>query len=111
MKLWQVIQWGNPDEGGNGKDTQCIVSAKDLSSAVEKGFLHIERYNEGIENWETRIDTVRLLGQDDRPDGEPILIVGVWLAHAQDMPGNASWHQSHRTKEWLTTKEMFGEDK
>ena len=44
MKLWQVIQWGNKEEGPNGLDTQCIVSAANMEDAIAKGEFHFNQY-------------------------------------------------------------------
>jgi hypothetical protein len=119
MQLWQVIQWGNIVEGGNGPDTQCIISAVDMQAAIKEGEFRIEHHNLYIESmpskrpairdWPNRADVAYLLGQDHRSDGDPIVIVPVWVAHAFNMAHSPSWHRHHHDSVWMTQKEMYGE--
>src|SRR5208283_210207 len=102
MKLWQVIQWGNIKDGGNGPDTQLIVSAVDIEAAVAEAKIRFE-YHHSYDHkklWKEYADAVYLLGQDDRPDGNPIVIVPIWVANAFNMAYNASWHCDYESKEW-----------
>lgn len=99
MKLWQVIQWGNPKEGPDGKDTQCLVSAKDLESAIAIGEFHIR-----LQNGETyrngRAHCVILLGHDDMPDGEAVLLTIPWLNAGFNLGRKPAWHRSYDGGEW-----------
>jgi len=107
MKLWHVIQWGNEKDGFNGWDTQCVVAAIDLKSAVEKaqelfGYYAIN-YRGGL------ADTVRLLGDDGRPDGEARLVIRIWVAFGDNLCHYETWHRQTDTGEWVDFKTMYGE--
>jgi hypothetical protein len=112
MKLWQVIQWGNPVDGGNGPETQCIISAVDMESAIAEGNKHIQWHNSFVSKdthgWEAEV--VYLLGEDFRPDGDPIVIVPVWVAHSFNDARSPAWHR-HPKNGWMTQEEMYGPDK
>lgn len=120
MQLWQVIQWGNIVEGGNGPDTQCIVSAIDMQAAIKEGEARIEQHNyymrsmpshgAAIQDWKSRADVVYRLGDDPRPNDNPVVIVQVWVAHAFNMAHSPSWHREYDTNNWMTSEEMFGPD-
>ncbi len=112
MKLWQVIQWGNIEDGGNGPDTQCIISAPDLQSAVREGEARLYNYHSfSDKGWKDDADVVYLLGEDHRPDGEAVVIVPVWVQNAFNMAGNPSWHRDYESKVWKTREEMYGPEK
>ncbi len=107
MKLWHIIQWGNHKDGANGWDTQCIVSAKDLKSAVDKAQLHIGDYGNGYRD--RLADCAHLMGEDGKPDGEPVLITNVWVAVGVNMGKYELWHRHPESNEWVDHKTMFGE--
>lgn len=116
MKLWQVIQWGNNEDGPDGWDTQCIVSAVDMQAAIKKAAIHFpswEIYTKG--EWEhTSADVVYLLGQDDKPDADAVLIVPVWIKPAYNLSHNRAWSYDYQSgsstiKEWK--EQNFEEDK
>lgn len=77
MKLWHIVQWGNPKEGGNGDDAQCIVSASSFEAAVKKGEEHFQSYDPLY--MDGRCQIVHLMGQDDKPDGVPVMVIYRWL--------------------------------
>lgn len=104
MKLWHVTQWGNVIDGVNGWDTQCIVSASTMEAAIEKGEIHISDYGSGKYR-DGKADTIYLLGDDNRPDGEPKLVVRVWVAFADNLGHYPSWHK-HEDK-WIDSKTLY----
>lgn len=106
MKLWHVAQWGNADEGPNGQDTNCIVRAPDLETAIklaEKEFEYLD-WKDGV------CDTAWCMGEDYLLDDDPRVIVQDWIAHAFNLGGYPSWHRDLDTGKWLTEAEMFGEN-
>ena len=109
MKLWQVIQWGNIEDGGNGPDTQCVVSAIDMPSAIAKAEIHFPSWSAYVkEDWNKGADVVYLIGQDDKPDGDAVLVIPVWVMHAFNLTHNPPWYFNHETKGWDTQEEMYG---
>lgn len=108
MKLWHIAQWGNPKDGGNGWDTQCIVAAPDMQAAIKFGQDCIQRHNGDYRCG--KADTIYHMGDDGRPDGEPVLVVRVYIDVAMNLGRYPAWHRQHETDEWLDTKTMFGED-
>lgn len=107
MKLWHVIQWGNKDDGPNGWDTQCIVAATDLKSAVDKAQLHIGDFGNGYRD--RLADTAHHIGDDGKPDGEAQLVIPVWVAVGINMRRIELWHRHPLTNEWVDHKTMFGD--
>lgn len=110
MKLWHVIQWGNKNEGGNGPDTQCVVSAPDMSAALEKANYHFLQYNLKIDGtvWKDNADVIRLLGKDDLPDGPHVLVIPVWISHAFNMNNVPTWHSNKGM--WVDEKILFSDE-
>lgn len=103
MKLWQVIQWGNKEEGPNGLDTQCIVSAANMEAAIAKGEFHFNQYA----FWK-QADVIYLLGYDDRPDGDALLIVPIWLHYADNLQHNPAWFRKYWDDgTWATEDEVY----
>lgn len=105
MKLYQVIQWGNATDGGDGWDTQCIVSGQNVQSAVEKGEFHLERMSPFKPYRNGKADVVYELGQDNRPDGEAILITPCWIKSAFNLTHNPAWLKDDSGKWNLETYE------
>lgn len=110
MKLWHIAQWGNKKTGPDGLDTQCIVSAVDLKSAVEKAELHIPYQYDSYSYRNGKADVAYLLGEDSRPDGDPQLIVGVWVDMACNLTHNPAWFRQYESDEWVDQKTMDGEE-
>ena len=121
MKLWQVIQWGNMDDGPDGRDTQCIISAVDMQSAIKKAEIHLpywdkdwgvhlhdEKKAEEKREWKHGAEVVYLIGQDDKPDGEAVLVIPVWIAMGVNLSHNPAWYLNHQTQGWETQEEMYG---
>ena len=109
MKLWHIAQWGNIHEGGNGYDTQCVVSTIDLSSAVNRAEKHFATevfnpYKGGVS------DVAILLGEDNHSDGESMLVIGAWIAIADNKLHNPAWYRNTETGEWVDQKTMYGVD-
>lgn len=103
MKLWRVVQWGNPVEGGNGADTQCIISAPSMKEAIQKGE---EVFLDKSPNYMNgKAHNVQLLGQDDRPDGPPVVIIWCWEQAAINHARNPSWGRIFDSDEWEQLQE------
>jgi hypothetical protein len=98
VKLWHVVQWGNPEEGGNGDDGQCIISASSLESAVARAEQHFQDYNPSYMAGKCHI--VHLLGQDDRSDGEAVMINYRWLQPAVNPGKLPTWHRHENSEIW-----------
>lgn len=110
MKLWHACQWGNREDGVNGWDTQCIVTAIDLKSAVEKAEFHFQQMDRcGTTYRDGRADSIYLMGDDGRPDGEPQLVTRIWVDAAANLMRYPSWHRHPETNEWIDHKTMYGE--
>ena len=86
-----------------------------MQAAIKEGEARIEQHNytrdykTAIKDWKSRADVVYRLGDDPRPDDNPVVIVQVWVAHAFNMARNPSWHREYETNSWLTSKEMLRE--
>lgn len=107
MKLWQIIQWGNPKDGGDGPDTQCVVSAMHMKDAISKAKDHLHQHNQfPKKDWTDEVDMILLLGEDQRPNGDPILVIPVWVAHAFNMANSPSWHRASNGN-WMTHAEKI----
>ena len=98
MKLWRVVQWGNPKEGGDGADTQCIISAHTMEAAIQKGEEVFQTTSPGYMNG--KCHNIQLLGNDDRPEGPPVVIIWCWEQAAINHAGNPSWGRIFETDEW-----------
>lgn len=108
MKLWHVAQWGNREQGGNGWDTQCVVRANDLTSAIKKAEFHFDQFDPG---WrDGKADAVYLMGDDGTVGEKPELIIPIWLKPAFNLGKYPSWHFDHESKTWVDSKILFGED-
>ena len=106
MKLWHVAQWGNKDEGGNGRDTQCVIRSNDMMSAIAQAQIHLSAYG-----WrDGQADIIILLGDDGLTDQETKIVIPVWFNPAFNLGHYLSWHRVHGTDEWVDTKTMYGED-
>ncbi len=104
MKLWHVAQWGNLDEGANGQDTNCIVRAPDLETAVK-----IAQNNFEYLDWKDgECDVVFLMGEDNIEDDTAKIVIRDWIANAFNLGGYPSWHRDLDTGKWLTAEEMYG---
>lgn len=103
MKLWHVVQWGNPIDGGNGDDAQCIISASTFDSAVAFAEQHFQEYNPTYMDGKCHV--VHLLGQDDKPDGEPVMVIYRWLQPAVNPSKMPYWYRYENTAVWLENKE------
>jgi hypothetical protein len=99
MKLWHIAQWGNPDDGGNGPDTNCIVRANNLSSAIkiaENAFGSPYR-----PSWrEGKADVVYLMGEDSSDKTDERVVIQVWVAHTFNFPHYKGWGRDYTTDEW-----------
>jgi hypothetical protein len=107
VKLWHVAQWGNEKTGVNGYDTQCIVSAIDLPSAVSRAEKHFAEevshpYKGGVS------DVALLIGEDTKPDREAVLVFGAWIGIADNKMHYPAWYRHPETNEWLDQKTMYG---
>lgn len=105
MKLWIVAQWGNKEEGADGKDTQCIVRSNSMLAAIKcaEGCFWLWEWKNG------QADTAIILGDDGLPDDNNAkVIVPVWFAPAYNLGKYPSWHRHPETNEWLDAKTMFG---
>jgi hypothetical protein len=98
MKLWHIVQWGNPEEGGNGDDAQCIVSATSFEAAVKMGEQHFQDYNPSYMDGKCHV--VHLMGEDDRPDGDAVMIIYRWLQPAINPSKMPYFHRHENSNEW-----------
>jgi hypothetical protein len=106
VKLWHVAQWGNPKDGPDGWDTQCIVAAPNMQAAIQFGQ---ERFrDQNGEYRDNKADTIYHMGDDGRPDGEPRLVTRVYVDVAMNLGGYPAWHRKWDTDEWLDTATMYG---
>lgn len=103
MKLWRVIQWGNPLEGGNGDDTSCIISASTMEEAISKGEEVFSNRDPHYMNGKSHC--LHLLGEDHRPDGSPIVIVYCWEQPAINHAKTPSWGRILDTDDWEQIQE------
>ena len=112
MKLWHVAQWGNPQDGPNGHDTQCVIAAPDLETAIKFGSECIERRNGKFRDG--LADVIYFLGEDGGLDSEPPqLVIRVWVAIADNMRHNPAWYRKYwegNGTEWGTELEIYGEN-
>lgn len=83
------------------------MAAPDLNSAVEKAEVHFRDYNSNYR--EGTSDTIFMLGDDGRPEGEARLVVRVWVAFADNLGHYPSWHRHHKTNEWTDSDVLFGD--
>lgn len=108
MKLWHIAQWGNSAEGVNGHDTQCVVRAHDLMSAIQLAELmfsyHLPIWKNGKAN------VVYLLGDDGNFDIEEKLIIPIWIKPAYNLGGYDSWNYDFESQTWISFKEIEKEN-
>jgi hypothetical protein len=105
MKLWHVVQYGNGDEGPDGHDIQCIVSAINMEAALTKASFHFDQYNFAYKDWKKgNADAIYLLGEDNKPDGEAILTVIIWRNPGLNLGRNPAWHRKYKSDEWEEQK-------
>jgi hypothetical protein len=119
MKLYHIAQWGNArDNNGNEPDTNVIVRANDLLSAVKLAEEAFKWYNEQYITKDTythylfgKCDVAFLLGKDNKKDSK--VIINPWIAHAFNHGGYEAWYRSYENETddetWITQKEMYGE--
>jgi hypothetical protein len=109
MKLWQIVQWGNHQEGTDGQDGQILISAVDMQTAIDKASIAFGYHNDGFDWKDGTPDVAISLGYDDRPDGEAVQLSPVLIGYAFNLGLNPAWHR-HPTLGWMTQQEMYGED-
>jgi hypothetical protein len=98
MKLWHIVQWGNPEEGGDGDDAQCIISASSFESAVIMAEQYFQDYNPTYMNGKCHV--VHMMGQDDKPDGAAVMVIYRWLQPAVNPSKMAYWYRHIHSDEW-----------
>lgn len=98
MKLWHIVQWGNPQEGGNGDDAQCIVSASSFEEAVSFGEQHFQDYDKDY--MDGKCNVVHLIGQDERPDGKPVMVIYRWVQSAVNPSKMPCWYRHDNSSIW-----------
>ncbi len=98
MKLGHVVQWGNPEEGGNGDDTNCIVSATSFEEAIKTAEQHFQDFHKTYMNGKCQI--VHELGQDNRPDGAAVIIIHRWIQCSANIAKMPYWHRNETTDIW-----------
>jgi len=110
MKLWHIAQWGNPKDGGDGPDTNCIVRAPDLESAIK---MAEEAFSAPFRTvWrEGKANVVYLMGEDEAQKPEPRIVIQVWVAHAFNFPHYKGWSRDIITNEWKSHDELYPDDK
>lgn len=110
MKLWHIAQWGNPKDGGNGPDTNCIVRANTLEGAIvmaEDTFGNAHR-TVMAEVWRAgKADVVYLMGEDASDKEEERVVIQVWVAHAFNFPGYKGWGRDYSTNEWVSHDVLY----
>jgi hypothetical protein len=107
MKLWHVAQWGNHEDGGNGADTNCIVRAPDLKTAINIAEDHFDGV---MDEWNNGVaDVAYLLGDDCSPLEEAKVVVRLWIDHAFNLGHYDSWHRDYDTGEWVDAEAMYGD--
>ena len=101
MKLWRVAQWGNVNEGGNGEDTNCIVRANTMDSAIK---ITEEYFNQWGKNAFKHgiTDCVMFLGEDASPLTEEKVVVRKWLEHAINLAEYPAWTREWNTNVWVS---------
>lgn len=98
MKMWLITQWGNPgcEEGANGPDTNCFVSAETFDRALELGTEYISKRNG---SWRSgHMDKVTLLGDNDLIQEEK----AYWdfFMYAFGLGGTLSWVWNEFENKW-----------
>lgn len=88
MKLWHVSQWGNI-KGPNEPDTQCIVRAPDIISAIALATKEFAGMVEAWKNGECNI--IILLGEDVLSDAGARVVVRPWIANVIYLEEYPSW--------------------
>jgi len=107
MKLWYICQWGNPDDGGDGPDTNCIVRAPDLQTAIVLAQDAFSRHYDKEQWRDCKADSVYLIGEDLSPSNEPKLITAIWIAHAYNLAGYKSWGRIFDTDQWEEHEKLY----
>jgi len=107
MKLWFIGQWGNHEEGTDGKDTQCVIRGNDMMRVIksaEECFQIYREYRGG------RADFIFLLGEDGLDDdGKEALIIPVWIGYCFNLGNLPLWHRRYwDTDKWESTKTLYG---
>lgn len=102
MKLWRIAQWGNPKEGPNGHDTQCVISAVDMKSALDKA---TELFGSGYQKGQA--DFVMLMGTDPRPKGEAVVVIVPWVAPAFNLAHDPGWLRHPNTRAWVPAEDAY----
>lgn len=107
MKLWHVAQWGNLEEGPDGQDTNCIVRAPNLASAVNLAEDYFKRI---YQPWKDgQADVAMLMGEDTSTSDDPRIVIYSWRNPAFNLAHYPAWYRHHETNEWLDQKTMYGE--
>jgi hypothetical protein len=119
MKLWHIAQWGNARENdGNEADTNVIVRADDLLSAVELAEENFKWWNEQFITKDTHNHYLSgkanvaflLCDNDSSPDDKSKVVIRPWIANAFNLGGYKSWGCELNDGKWLTSKELYGEE-
>lgn len=110
MKLWHIAQWGNPKDGGDGPDTNCIVRAHTLEGAIvmaEDTFSNPYRAV-NTEVWrDGKADVAYLMGEDASDKEEERVVIQVWIAHAFNFPHYKGWARDYQTNEWISHDVLY----
>jgi hypothetical protein len=108
LKLWQVAQWGNPDEGANGEDTIVLVVAKNFNRAIQLAktyFIDYYFFKNVPAKWKNgEIDNIILLGES-YGDGEEKVVVFSFIQHSLNLSHAPSWTKEN-DKWYLVNKSI-----
>lgn len=108
MKLWMVSQWGNTEDGPDGHDTNCIVRAPELATAVKLAEEYFSRMYKAWKNGQA--DVAILMGEDSSTKDDAKVVVYSWINPAFNNAHYPAWYRHHETNEWVDQKTMYGED-
>jgi hypothetical protein len=112
MKLFIATRWGNPYEthGPDGKDTNFLVRASDLSQAAHLAEDILQHYPLAIEGNRPVQGFIHCIAQigDDASSEIPSVIHGPWIEFCGVRDSTYDvWHRDKPDGEWFNMSEEF----
>lgn len=121
MKLWHIAQWGNArDNDGNEPDTNVVVRANDLLSAVKEAEYNFKWWNSQYLTKDTYSrykkgtpSVAYFIGNEarerDESDDKAQVVMRPWIDNALNLGGYEAWYLDEKNN-WLTQEERYGKD-
>ena len=94
MNIYFVTSWGNETDGGDGPDTNILVSASDLDACIAVADRWLASYSASA-------DSIKLLGVNSEVS-EECVIHGPWIATSITNGGFAALY---RECDWQASEE------